>query len=232
MLFRFFFTLLYYFSLQKYIIIMIQVAVFVFNFIQVNTYVLYSSTGDCLIVDPACYSQEEVLTLERFIDEHKLKPYAIVLTHPHIDHVVGVQSIKTKYSIPVMAHLKSPEILNQTELYAANFGFNNISNFLPDNYLNDGDEIYFGETSLMVFYTPGHAEGSICLYSKEEGFVVTGDVLFQQSIGRTDLPTGNYQTLIESIKTKLMTLPDSTVVYPGHGDKTTIGEERRLNPYL
>jgi glyoxylase-like metal-dependent hydrolase (beta-lactamase superfamily II) len=211
---------------------MIQVAVFVFNFIQVNTYVLYSTTGDCLIIDPACYSQEEVLTLERFIEQHQLKPYAIVLTHPHIDHVVGVEVIKEKYSIPVMAHLKSPEILNQTELYAANFGFNNIRNFLPDKYLNDGDEIYFGKSSLQVLYTPGHAEGSICLYSKEEGLVFTGDVLFQQGIGRTDLPTGNYQTLIGSIKTKLMTLPDPTVVYPGHGDKTTIGEERRQNPFL
>lgn len=211
---------------------MIQVAIFVFNFIQVNTYVLYTTAGDCVIVDPACYSTEEVSTLEGFIEQHKLKPSAIVLTHPHIDHVVGVQTIKSKYSIPVMAHLKSPEILNQTELYAANFGFNNIHNFLPDKYLNDGDEIYFGEASLQILYTPGHAEGSICLYSKEDGFVVTGDVLFQQSIGRTDLPTGNHKLLIESINTKLMTLPDSTTVFPGHGSKTTIGEERRTNPYL
>ena len=211
---------------------MIQVAVFIFNFIQVNTYVLYTPDGDCLIVDPGCYTQEEVNALERFIEQHKLKPYAIILTHPHIDHVVGVQAIKTKYAIPVMAHLKSPEILNQTELSAANFGFNNINNFLPDKYLNDGDEIYFGKASLKVLYTPGHAEGSVCFYSKEDGFVVTGDVLFQQSIGRTDLPTGNYQVLIESIKAKLMTLPDQTVVFPGHGDKTTIGEERKMNPFL
>jgi len=211
---------------------MIQTAIFVFNFIQVNTYVLYTPSGDCVIVDPGCYASEEVAKLDSFIVAKKLKPYAIVLTHPHIDHVVGVEAIKTKYNIPVMAHLKSPEILNQTESYAANFGFNNVKNFLPDNYLNEGDEIYFGGTSLKVLYTPGHAEGSICLYSKDGNFVVTGDVLFQQSIGRTDLPTGNDQLLIESIKTKLMTLPDETVVLPGHGEQTTIGDERKLNPFL
>lgn len=211
---------------------MIQAAVFVFNFIQVNTYVLYTPSGDCVIIDPGCYATEEVVKLEQFIENNKLKPYAIVLTHPHIDHVVGVQAIKTKYGIPVMAHLKSPEILNQTEQYAANFGFANVKNFLPDTYLNDGDEIYFGGSSLKVLYTPGHAEGSICLYAKDGGFVVTGDVLFQQSIGRTDLPTGNYQLLIESITNKLLNLPDETVVYAGHGGNSTIGDERRMNPFL
>lgn len=211
---------------------MIQVAVFIFNFIQVNTYVLYTPSKDCIIVDPGCHSSEELLTLTRFIDSNQLKPYAIVLTHPHIDHIVGVASVKAHYSIPVIAHVKSIEILNQTEQYAAAYGFDNVKNFLPDMYLNDLDEIYFGNTSLQVLYTPGHADGSICLYSKEDGIVVTGDVLFQHSVGRSDLPSGNHQLLIESIETKLLVLPDETVVYPGHGPKTTIGDEKKLNPYF
>lgn len=211
---------------------MIQSAVFVFNFIQVNTYVLYTPSKDCVIVDPGCYSEAELNELSLFIESHQLKPYAIVLTHPHIDHVAGVARVKNKFNIPVMAHVKSIEILNQTEQYGAAYGFTDVKNFAPDTCLNDLDEIYFGDASLKVLYTPGHCEGSICLYSKEDGFVVTGDVLFQQSIGRTDLPTGNYQTLIESIQSKLLTLDDDTRVLPGHGSETTIGDERKMNPFL
>lgn len=211
---------------------MIQVAVFVFNFIQVNTYVVYTPSKDCVIVDPGCYSAEELKTLTRFIEEQQLKPFAIVLTHPHIDHVAGVQNVKDFYSIPVMAHHKSTEILNQTEQYATAYGFDRVKNFLPDTYLEDMDEIYFGNSSLQVLYTPGHAEGSICLYSKEDGWVITGDVLFQQSIGRTDLPTGNHSLLIESIQTKLLVLPNETKVYPGHGEATTIELEKKLNPFF
>lgn len=211
---------------------MIQTAVFVFNFIQVNTYILYTPSGDCLIVDPGCYSQGELDELASFIDSKKLKPYAIVLTHPHIDHIAGVDRVKNAFQIPVMAHIKSIDMLNQTEQYGAAYGFTEVKNFLPDTCLNDLDEIYFGDASLKVLYTPGHCEGSICLLSDEDGFVVTGDVLFQQSIGRTDLPGGNYQTLIESIQTKLMTLDDDIRVLPGHGGETTIGDERKMNPYL
>ncbi len=211
---------------------MIQSAVFVFNFIQVNTYVLYTPSKDCVIVDPGCYSEAELNALSLFIERHELKPYAIVLTHPHIDHVAGVARVKSKYNIPVMSHVKSIDILSQTEQYGAAYGFTEVKNFAPDTCLNDLDEIYFGNASLKVLYTPGHCEGSICLYSKDDGFVVTGDVLFQQSIGRTDLPTGDYQTLIESIQSKLMTLDDDIRVLPGHGGETTIGDERKMNPFL
>ncbi len=211
---------------------MITIKKFIFNFIQVNTFVLNDETKECIIIDPGCYSIAEKSQLMDYINANNLQPIAIVFTHPHIDHVVGAKFVKENFKIPIFAHEKSDSILSQTQTYALTFGFENIENIVPDKYLKHGDLLNFGKNNLSVLYTPGHADGSICLYNKEDGFVITGDVLFAQSIGRSDLPTGNHNVLIESIKTHLMTLPDNTDVYPGHGPKTNIGFERKNNPYL
>ena len=205
---------------------------FVFNPFQVNTYVIFDDSRECLIIDPACFNKEEAKLLIDFIIINRLKPLQIVLTHPHIDHIVGVVEIKNEFKIPVSAHKNSIEILGHSGAYAMMMGMNEIKSFEIDVFLNEGDCVEYGNSKLRVLYTPGHADGSICLYNSEESCLFSGDVLFQGSIGRSDLPTGNFATLISSITEKLMTLPDDTVVYPGHGDATSIGDERMNNPYL
>lgn len=205
---------------------------FVFNPFQVNTYILYNETRECVIIDPACATKEEEKLLIDFIIVNRLKPKQIILTHPHIDHIVGVVAIKNEFNIPVAGHKNSTEILDQAGVYAMMMGISEIKSFSLDILLQEGDVVEFGNCMFRVIYTPGHADGSICLYSAEENCLFSGDVLFQGSIGRSDLPSGNFSVLISSITEKLMTLPEKTIVYPGHGDPTTIAEEKEYNPYL
>lgn len=209
-----------------------QICSFVFNPFQVNTYVVYDETKDCIIIDPACASKEEEKQLIDFINTHDLKPLKIVLTHPHIDHIVGVVAIKNEFKIPVAGHKNSVEIINQAGIYGMMMGLTEVKSFHLDEMLQEKDEISFGNCLFNVIYTPGHADGSICLYNSAEKCLFSGDVLFQGSIGRSDLPTGNFSILITNIKDKLMILPEETIVYPGHGDTTTIADERESNPYL
>lgn len=209
-----------------------QIYSFVFNPFQVNTYILYDETRECVIIDPACSTKEEEKLLIDFIIINRLKPKKIVLTHPHIDHIVGVVAIKNEFKIPVAGHKNSTEILNQSGVYAMMMGLSEIKSFNLDEFLQEKDIIEFGNQKFNVIYTPGHADGSICLYSDTENCLFSGDVLFQGSIGRSDLPSGNFSILISSITEKLMILPEDTIVYPGHDDSTTIGEEKNSNPYL
>lgn len=211
---------------------MIQVKKFVFNSFQVNTYLLYDETRECVIVDAACSEPEEEIELSNFIAFHNLRPVRLLSTHSHIDHVLGNAFVSLRYGLKLEAHADSARYLKDAPTYAATFGLRLSAVQMPEVYLTDNQLISFGNSSLKVFETPGHAAGSVCFYNEEVPFVIVGDVLFYQSIGRTDLPGGNYDVLKNSIWGKLFVLPDQTLVYPGHGPETTIGSEKVDNPFV
>jgi len=211
---------------------MIQIKRFPFNDFQVNTYVVYDETNECVIFDPGMYYENERNEFNQFISENGLKPVLLVNTHAHIDHIIANDFISKKYQIKLAAHKESEGFLKHAKEYGINFGIQ-LDEIKPiDTFISEEDTIKFGQSELQILYTPGHADGSLCFYAKNEGFVITGDVLFFQSIGRTDLPTGNYDLLQESIWEKLFTLPEKTTVYPGHGPETTIGYEKLHNPFV
>lgn len=211
---------------------MISLKILVFNPFQVNTYILYDDTGECIIIDPACYIQAEFDVLDSFLTANNLKPVAFYNTHCHIDHIIGNYFFYNKYKTPFGIHEAAMGFLNQAKTYGQIFGFHVEEVVQPSLFLNEGDEVKFGNSTLKVIYTPGHSDGSICFYSEKQKFVIVGDVLFHQGIGRTDFPTGNYDLLISSIEDKLLTLDDDVIVYPGHGEATSIGSEKMNNPYL
>ena len=211
---------------------MIAVKKFVFNAFQVNSYVLYDETNECILIDPSVSSAEEFTQLTGFIEEKSLKPVLLVNTHAHIDHIIGNEKVASYYKIKLAAHKECLGFLDHADAYAASFGLPMDGIKTIDYFIEEGQKVKFGASCLKVFYTPGHADGSVCLYSEKEGFVITGDVLFYQSIGRTDLRTGNYDVLQKSIWEKLFVLPDETHVYPGHGPDTTIGSEKVNNPFV
>jgi hydroxyacylglutathione hydrolase len=205
---------------------------FVFNSFGVNTYILKDDTGKCLIIDPACQYAGEEAELLGFINSNHLYPVGMVNTHFHVDHIVGNTFICGTFNLEPQCH-KSCKIFWETAVeYGAVFGIKVENLIIPHNFIQEGDIISFGNASVEVFYTPGHADGSICLVNHADRYVVSGDVLFRDSIGRTDLPTGDFDTLYSSITTKLFALPDDYTVYPGHGPETTIGYEKLNNPFL
>jgi glyoxylase-like metal-dependent hydrolase (beta-lactamase superfamily II) len=211
---------------------MISIKIFVFNPFQVNTYLLYDESGECVIVDAACQYGEEKEALALFISRHRLKPVRLVYTHLHVDHTVGNTFVTETYGLRPEVHPLGRLFWETGREFSSVFGIPYEKPLVPGSFLEDGDEVRFGNSILSVIYTPGHADGSICLWNREQHFVISGDVLFQESIGRADLPTGNFRVLEESIRTRLYTLDDQTVVYPGHGPSTTIGFEKVHNPYV
>ena len=211
---------------------MLQIKSFIFSPIQENTYLLYNQQQECIIIDPGCYFDDEKEILKNFIDQQQLKPVYLLNTHCHLDHVFGNKYIHDTYQLTLHLHEKEKQVLGfaPTSGLMYNMPFTNYSgDFI---LLKDGDKVLLGEDELQVIEAPGHSPGSICFYCKKQNFIIGGDVLFQRSIGRTDLPGGNHQTLLDSIRQKLFVLPDETVVYSGHGATTTIGEEKLYNPYL
>ena len=211
---------------------MITIKPFVFNPFQENTFVVYDETNEAIIVDAGCYADNEKNILASFISDNQLKPVLTVNTHCHIDHVVGINYVKENYQIPLQTN-KNEEMLLQASLEQGKiFGLNMDTPPAIDHYISDGDTIKFGNSELSVISVPGHSPGSVALYSMPDKAIIVGDVLFDGSIGRTDLPGGSYDTLINSIRTKLMVLPDDVTVYPGHGPSTTIGKEHDTNPFL
>lgn len=211
---------------------MIQIKKFVFNPFQVNTYLLYDETGECVIIDAACESSTEEDAMAGFISNQQLKPVMLLSTHAHIDHILGNGFVNQEFGLPLIAHPDSAAYLTNAKDYAAGYGLKLSRVIHPTEFLEDNALIHFGNSTLRVLHTPGHALGSLCFYSEACDFIVAGDVLFYQSIGRTDLPGGDYDVLKHSIWTKLFTLPDHTVVYPGHGPETTIGSEKVSNPFV
>ncbi|GHU86271.1 MBL fold metallo-hydrolase [Bacteroidia bacterium] len=208
-----------------------KIKAFHFNPLQVNCYVCYDA-NECIIIDPACTSEIEYNQLFDFIEKENLVVKHIVITHPHIDHIVGSNRVCKHYDLPLTMHKDGEEILKMAPLHAMALGMKLDS--VPENltFIDENDTIKFGESLLRIVYTPGHADGSICLIDDVEKTVFTGDVLFNGSIGRTDLVTGDFQKLIQSIQTKLLILSDDYIVRPGHGGRTSIGNERLNNPYF
>lgn len=213
---------------------MLKLDSFVFNPFAENTYVVYDDdTKECVIIDPGCSTAGEENELFGFIDSHRLKPLMAINTHGHIDHIVGNTAVKKRYGIPVAAHPNVKDDFLRSRQQAQLFGMSFMGEGeLPDRDLEDGEVVKVGESTLEVISTPGHAMGSISLYAEIEGWVFTGDALFCRSIGRTDFPGGNYEQLRTNIIERLFHLPDDTEVYSGHGESTTIFDERKYNMFL
>jgi hydroxyacylglutathione hydrolase len=211
---------------------MISVKKFVFNDFQVNTFVVSDETEECLIIDPGCYSMHEKDELKNYIRENNLKPVKLINTHGHIDHILGNLFIKESFNIPVAAHREDKNYIEGVSDQGQMFGYSVENPGGIDEFLEDDDIVKFGKSELKVIHVPGHSKGSIALYSEEQKFVIGGDVLFNGGIGRTDLLGGDYDTLIKTIKNKLLTLPGDVTVYAGHGPSTTISYEIETNPFL
>lgn len=210
-----------------------NVKTLVFNPFQENTYIVWSKSGECAIIDPGMMHRNEYQAISAFIEEKGLTPTHLLNTHMHIDHVAGNEYISNKYGLVAEGNIEdnflAERVKEQAQMFGVPYSGKNVT--IGKN-LSENDIIKIGDESLKVIEIPGHSKGHIAFYSEKDGLIFTGDALFQLSIGRTDLPTGNYNQLLTSIDTKLMTLPDETVVYPGHGNKTTIGFEREHNPYI
>lgn len=211
---------------------MISVKAFTFNPVQENTYVLYNERKECCIIDPGCYFEEERNILTQFIETQKLKPVLLLNTHCHLDHIFGNRFVHEKWKLDLHLHPNEEVILQfgpqSGKMY--NLPFDNYDG--PLKFITPGKSIFLGDDELKVLFTPGHSPGSVSFYAEKEKFVIGGDVLFQGSIGRTDLPGGDFDTLAESIRKELYVLPDDVIVYNGHGPETTIGTEKRTNPFV
>ena len=199
---------------------------------QENTYIVYDETLECVILDPGCCTERERWQLAHEITQLGLKPVRLLNTHCHIDHIPGNPFVANTYGLGLEIHRQEVEILANAPLFADMFQIEVPEQPPVSAFINEGDEIHFGNTVFKVLFTPGHSPGSICFYNEKEHYVISGDVLFRLSIGRYDLPGADGKTLYESITKKMMTLPDDVTVYSGHGPETTIGYERGHNPFL
>ncbi len=205
---------------------------FVFSPFSENTYIVYDQTAECIIIDPGCFDQYEQMQLGEYISDNKLKPVHVLNTHCHLDHVFGNNFLARTYGLKSEIHRNDLELLRKTSSYAQSFGLQMEQPEDAGKFLSESDTILFGNSELKLFHIPGHSPGHLAFYNTTEKIVFCGDILFKGSIGRTDLPGGNFETLISGIKTKLFSLPDDTVVYSGHGENTSIGAEKRTNPFV
>jgi glyoxylase-like metal-dependent hydrolase (beta-lactamase superfamily II) len=211
---------------------MAKVAKFPFNPFQENTYVVYDDSMECIIIDPGCYSQQERDELISFINKTGLTPVRLINTHCHLDHILGNKFIYKTYGLlPEFTH-EEQHVLDSAPQFAGVFGISFDPSPQPKSYLQAGETLTFGNTGFDILFTPGHSPGHITLYSEADRFILSADVLFQGSIGRVDLPGGDYDTLINSIEEKLLPLGDDIHVYTGHGPDTTLAQERQSNPFL
>jgi hydroxyacylglutathione hydrolase len=211
---------------------MLHIHYFCFNDFHENTYVLWDETNECAIIDPGCYRPHEEKELFDFIKTKKLRPVILLNTHTHIDHVMGNAMVKKTFAIPFYMHKKDLPVLHAVPEFGKMYGIFTEKSPEPDEFLEEGDFVKFGNTELLVLFTPGHSPGSISFYNKESKYLISGDVLFKESIGRCDFPGGDYETLMHSITKKLLPLGDEVKVFSGHGPETTIGEERISNPFI
>jgi hydroxyacylglutathione hydrolase len=211
---------------------MATIATFTFNGFQENTYVVSDETKACAIIDPGCYTREEQEALRSFIEGRELKPALLLNTHCHVDHVFGNAFVARTWGLALHAHRLDVPLLESSHMVARAYGLDMEPSPPVEVFLEAGTPVSFGNTELEVRFTPGHAPGHVVFYNPGEKFVIGGDVLFQGSIGRFDLPGGDYQMLMESIERELLSLPDDVTVHPGHGPATTIGAERKRNPFI
>jgi len=209
---------------------MVSVKTFCFNAFSENTFIL-ESNNQCIIVDPGCYDEIEKKEIVDYIENNQLNPVSIINTHCHVDHVLGIKYLQEYFEIPFLIFEEEKAVLESVKLYAPVYGFQQYSEPTVDGNVKEGEIINLGESYWKVLCVPGHSPGHIALYNEADKLCIAGDVLFQRSIGRTDLPGGNFDTLIRSIQEQLFTLPDDVKVYPGHGPETTIIEEKLYNPF-
>lgn len=211
---------------------MLNVKIFQFNPLQENTYLVYNDLDQCIIIDPGCYTDAERQQLVSFISKKQLKPSLLVNTHCHLDHVFGNKFIHEEYGLELHIHQGEQKVLEMapTSGLMWNLPFDNYQGAL--HFLDESMPLQLGNDRLDILFTPGHSPASISFYSKTNDLLIAGDVLFRESVGRTDLPGGNPDVLSDSIRKKLYVLPDETIVYPGHGIPTTIGHEKKYNPFI
>jgi len=210
-----------------------MIQTFEFSPFHENTYVIADdTTGEAVIIDPGCYEQPEKEALGQFIDTNKLTVKHVLLTHSHLDHVFGVAYIKRRFDVKAYLHELDMVIFNDVPTRCALYGLRGFEPSTVDAFLKEGDQFRFGNTVLDTIFVPGHAPGHVAFINHAERYIIGGDVLFKGSVGRTDFPHSNHADLINSIQTELFTLPDDYIVYPGHMEPTTIGVEKRTNPYV
>lgn len=210
---------------------MMQVQKFTFNAFQENSYVLFDETKEAIIIDPGCYDKSEQIELSDFIEHEDLTVVRLINTHCHVDHVLGNSFVKHKYNVGLEIHEIEEQVLQTVKTIGPVYGFPMYQPAESDSYLVEGTTLSFGSSELKILFVPGHAPGHIAFYNEKEGVCIAGDVLFRESIGRTDLPGGSFDTLIQSIHSQLFTLPDDVIIYAGHGPETTIGHEKQYNPF-
>lgn len=221
------------FTHPSYLCCMVKVHQFTFNGFQENTYILADNENNCIIIDPGCYTRIEESEIVDFIQKNQLKPLALLNTHAHIDHVLGNQFVAQTFEIPFYLHENDLVTLQSVSNYAHLYGFEAYKiSPTPTIILKGNESLEFGKIKLKVLYTPGHAPGHVVFYNEENNFVINGDVLFNGSFGRVDLPGGDLETLKNSIFKVMFELPENTIVYCGHGPETTIGKENRSNYIL
>ena len=208
---------------------MITIKSFTFNPFQENMYVLSDETGACIIIDPGCYDATDQQTLSAYISNNNLKPVRLLNTHCHIDHVFGNAYVCSKFGLELEAHREEVQVLAYSKQAASIYGVNYEESPQPSSFLDEGDQIKFGNSTLDILFVPGHAPGHLAFVSHADRFVINGDVLFAGSVGRWDLPGGDFETLKASIQNKMYALPDDYTVYAGHGPATTIGTEKVSN---
>ena len=211
---------------------MLHLKSFTFNPFQQNTYLLYDEKGEAFIIDPGNYMAAENKQLSDFISEKKLNLTRLLLTHAHIDHVLGNKYIFDTYDLLPEVHKEDLFFIDRMVQSGEMYGVPCEQSPAPKAFINEGDKIMLGEYTLDCIHTPGHSPGSISFYNEANKILVSGDVLFAGSIGRTDLPKGDHETLLRSVREKLFVLPDAVKVYSGHGPSTTIGHEKKTNPFF
>jgi len=211
---------------------MVHIKSFVCNPYQENTYILYDETGASVIIDPGMYTKEEQDKVVAFIEQNNLRPELLLNTHCHVDHVLGNRFVFDTYNLIPQFHEGELPLLIEVQNYAPQMGIRYEVSPIPEKFLQNTGEINFANQTLEIIYAPGHSPAHLCFYHRKQGFLIGGDVLFKGSIGRTDLPGGNHNQLLTSIAQQIYTLPEETIVYPGHGPTTTIATERRSNPFI
>ncbi|MFZ1519914.1 MAG: MBL fold metallo-hydrolase [Ignavibacteriaceae bacterium] len=212
---------------------MIQIQKFTFNFFSENTFVLWDDEfNESAIVDPGCSDSDEEYEFESFIIDNNLKVKYLINTHCHIDHILGCEFVKKKYNPIYFAPELDLPLIENAKMHASFVGMDFSTSIKPDEFLSEEKKLSLGKSELIFLFTPGHTPGEFCIYIPDIKSCITGDVLFNDSIGRTDLWGGNYDTIIKSINEKLLTLPDETKIFPGHGESSTIGSEKKYNPFL
>jgi hydroxyacylglutathione hydrolase len=210
----------------------IQVKKFTFNPFQENTYILYNENKQAIIIDPGMYELTEFDFFFKYITDEGLMPVLLLNTHTHLDHIFGNAAVVMKYKVPLAFHASEQPVFDAQKEIGDKYGMTFVNSPSQNFYLKEGEQINLENDSLKILFTPGHSPGSVCFYHEKQGFIISGDVLFQQSIGRSDLPGGDHETLMKSIHNELMVLPNDVIVYSGHGPDTSIGIERMNNPFL